>query len=49
MAAEGVRVSVVFGRQPADYRASVLPSDVSARVAVEARIKLGRKHYVGLI
>jgi transketolase len=55
LAAEGVRVSVVsmpswelFDRQPADYRASVLPSNVRARVAVEAGTKLGWEHYVGL-
>ena len=43
LAGEGTRVSVVslpswemFDRQPADYRESVLPSVVRARVAVEA-------------
>jgi transketolase len=55
LAAEGIRVRVVsmpswelFDRQPADYRESVLPSEVKARVAVEAGIKLGWEHYVGL-
>jgi transketolase len=56
LAAEGVkRVSVVtmpswelFDRQPEAYRESVLPSQVRARVAVEAGIKLGWEHYVGL-
>jgi len=55
LAAEGVSVRVVsmpswelFDRQPADYRQSVLPSAVRARVAVEAGIKLGWEHYVGL-
>jgi transketolase len=55
LAAEGVSVRVVsmpswelFDRQPADYRQSVLPSAVRARVAVEAGIKLGWEHYIGL-
>jgi transketolase len=55
LAALGSRVRVVsmpswelFDRQPADYRESVLPSEVRARVAVEAGIKLGWEHYVGL-
>jgi len=34
--------------QPADYRETVLPADVRTRVAVEAGIKLGWEHYVGL-
>ena len=38
----------LFDRQPADYRQSVLPSAVRARVAVEAGIKLGWEHYIGL-
>jgi transketolase len=38
----------LFDRQPADYRESVLPSGVRARVAVEAGAKLGWEHYVGL-
>jgi transketolase len=55
LAAEGVSVRVIsmpswelFDRQPADYRESVLPSAVPARVAVEAGIKLGWERYVGL-
>jgi transketolase len=55
LAAEGVKVRVVampswelFDQQPADYRESVLPPEVRARVAVEAGIKLGWEHYVGL-
>ena len=55
LAGEGTRVSVVslpswemFDRQPADYRESVLPSAVRARVAVEAGRSLGWEHYVGL-
>jgi len=38
----------LFDRQPAEYRESVLPSAVRARVAVEAALKLGWEHYVGL-
>ena len=55
LATEGFRVRVVslpswelFDRQGADYREYVLPPDVRARVAVEAGIKLGWEHYVGL-
>ena len=55
LAAEGISVSVVslpswelFDGQPQDYRDSVLPPGVKARVAVEAGIKLGWEHYVGL-
>ncbi len=55
LAAEGINVRVVslpswelFDGQPADYRETVLPSGVKARVAVEAGIKLGWEHYVGL-
>jgi transketolase len=55
LAAEGFRVRVVslpswgiFDRQSPDYRESVLPSSVRARVAVEAGSKLGWEHYVGL-
>jgi transketolase len=55
LAAEGIKVAVVslpswelFDRQPADYRESVLPANVRARVAVEAGVKLGWEHYVGL-
>jgi len=55
LAGEGVRVRVVsmpswelFDWQPVDYRESVLPAAVRARVAVEAGIKLGWERYVGL-
>jgi transketolase len=55
LAAEGVKVRVVampswelFDRQPAEYRESVLPSSVRARVAVEAGVALGWERYVGL-
>ncbi|MHB9134253.1 MAG: transketolase [Armatimonadota bacterium] len=52
---EGINVRVVslpswhvFDRQPADYRESVLPAAVRARVSVEAGATLGWEHYVGL-
>ena len=55
LAAQGMGVSVVsmpswelFDRQSASYRDSVLPTDVRARMAVEAGIKMGWEHYVGL-
>jgi len=55
LASEGIAVRVVsmpswelFDPQPASYRDSVLPPTVKARVAVEAGIKLGWEHYVGL-
>ena len=55
LAAEKIKVRVVslpsweiFDRQPEDYRESVLPSAVTARLSVEAGIKLGWEHYVGL-
>jgi transketolase len=55
LAAEGIKARVVdlpswelFDAQPKKYRESVLPSDCKARVAVEAGIKLGWEHYVGL-
>lgn len=38
----------IFDRQPSEYRNHVLPPDVRIRVAVEAGIKLGWEHYVGL-
>ena len=54
LSAGGVAARVVslpswelFDRQPADYRESVLPSDVSARVAVEQASTLGWERYVG--
>ncbi len=55
LAADGIAVRVVslpswemFDRQPAEYRESVLPKAVRARVAVEAARSLGWEHYVGL-
>ena len=55
LAGEGVRARVVslpswelFDSQPEEYRESVLPRAVRARVAVEAGITLGWEHYVGL-
>jgi transketolase len=54
LAAEGVRSRVVslpswelFDEQPADYRESVLPASITARVAVEQASALGWEHYVG--
>ena len=51
---EGLSVRVVslpsweiFDRESENYRESVLPSSVKARVAVEAGIKIGWEHYVG--
>ncbi len=38
----------IFDRQPREYRERILPSAITARVAVEAGIKLGWEHYVGL-
>lgn len=53
--AEGIRSRVVsmpswelFQRQPEEYRNSVLPPKVRARVAVEAGTSLGWRDYVGL-
>jgi transketolase len=55
LAADGLNVRVVslpswelFDAQPARYRESVLPSDVRVRVSVEAGLRLGWEHYVGL-
>jgi len=52
---EGLSVRVVslpsweaFDTESEDYRESVLPSSVKARVAVEAGIKTGWEHYVGI-
>ncbi len=54
LAKEGIRARVVslpsfelFERQPAEYRALVLPPDVPARVAVEAATPFGWDRYVG--
>ncbi len=55
LAVEGLRVRVVslpswelFDQQPLDYREGVLPSTVRTRVAVEAGVRLGWEHFVGL-
>ena len=55
LADEGVKARVVslpswelFDEQPEEYRQSVLPPAVRARVAVEAAATLGWEHYVGL-
>jgi transketolase len=52
---DGVKSRVVsmpcwelFERQPEEYRASVLPPSVRARVAVEAGTSLGWRRYVGI-
>jgi transketolase len=54
LAAEGVKARVVsmpcwelFEKQSAEYKNEVFPSDVRARVAVEAGTSLGWKEYVG--
>jgi len=54
LAAEGVRVRVVsmpswelFEAQPLDYRDSVLPPEVTARVSVEAALTFGWERWVG--
>ena len=38
----------LFDEQPADYRSGVLPSDVRARVAIEAGTPMGWERYVGI-
>ena len=55
LSSEGYRTRVVslpswdiFDRQPVEYRHQVLPPDCRVRVAVEAGLKLGWEHYVGL-
>jgi transketolase len=55
LAQENIKVRVVslpsweiFDRQKQEYRDTVLPPQVSARIAVEAGIKLGWEHYAGL-
>ena len=40
--------TAMFDRQPQDYRDSVLPPSISARVAVEAAVTAGWYKYVGL-
>ncbi len=54
LAAEGIGARVVsmpcwelFDRQPAEYRTSVLPPEVSARVGIEQASKLGWDRWVG--
>ena len=54
LAGEGIKARVVslpcwelFDAQPAEYRRSVLPPEVTARVAVEAGIEQGWSKYVG--
>jgi transketolase len=54
LAAEGINARVVslpswelFEAQPAEYRESVLPPDVTARVGVEMGVELGWSKYVG--
>jgi len=54
LAADGVKTRVVslpcwelFDLQPLEYRDSVLPPEVTARVAVEAGVKLGWERYLG--
>ncbi|MBI5471231.1 MAG: transketolase [Ignavibacteriae bacterium] len=51
---EGIRSRVIsmpswelFEKQSAEYKASVLPLTVTARVAVEAGVKLGWERYIG--
>lgn len=55
LSGEGVKVRVVslpswdiFDGQAQEYRDKVLPPQIKARLAVEAGIKLGWEHYVGL-
>ncbi len=52
---EGIAVRLVslpcwelFDQQPVEYRESVLPPDVTARVSIEAGVTLGWQKYVGL-
>ena len=54
LAVEGIKARVVsapclewFAKQSAEYRESVIPSGVKARVAVEAGLALGWHQYVG--
>ncbi|PKN68709.1 MAG: transketolase [Deltaproteobacteria bacterium HGW-Deltaproteobacteria-12] len=55
LAAAGIKVRVVslpcwnvFDRQPQEYRNKVLPPHITARLAIEAGIRLGWEHYTGL-
>ncbi|MCZ6615790.1 MAG: transketolase [Thaumarchaeota archaeon] len=52
---EGVKVRVVslpswelFDKQSREYKESVLPTEIKARVAIEAGTPLGWEHYLGL-
>ena len=54
LAAQGIAARVVsmpswelFESQPEEYRHSVLPPDISARVAVEAGVEMGWERYIG--
>jgi transketolase len=54
LTADGIRARVVsmpswelFERQPVEYRESVLPADVTARIAVEQASTFGWHRYVG--
>jgi transketolase len=54
LAVDGIPARVVsmpswelFEKQPKEYRDSVLPPSVKARVAVEAGVKLGWERYIG--
>ncbi|MDR0482733.1 MAG: transketolase [Cellulomonadaceae bacterium] len=54
LAADGIQARVVsapclewFAKQPDEYRESVLPASVKARVSVEAGLALGWREYVG--
>jgi len=55
LAAEGIKARVVsmpswelFDAQPDEYRRSVLPPEVTARVAVEAGVEQGWGKYIGI-
>jgi transketolase len=55
LAAKGIKVRIVslpsweiFDREQQEYRNSVLPPQVTKRITVEAGIKLGWEHYIGL-
>ena len=55
LAAQGIKVRVLsfpswelFEKQSQEYRESILPNDVRARVAIEAATPLGWEKYVGL-
>ena len=55
LAVEDINVRVIslpsweiFDRHPQEYRHSVLPPGITARISIEAGIKLGWEHYVGL-